>query len=260
MVRILAFQIAKQIQLKEFRKAFAAQQLSGDSWEAFYAFGEGSFAVFEYGADAFFALDALEQSKILGFLQPFCLQKLTVRLSEGLDVAIAAGEMVVGHTSVTVPELKPETLRILMTHVAQSVALDFFAAEADALLADSKALSLTLERTGRIGLRSGELVRYIARSMNLKHAIVSSLYILDSPEATWESEELDRLDRALKRTFDVQSRYRSIVEDIQMVQENLDLFRELAQHRKSTLLEWIIILLVLTEVLNMIVEKFWRLR
>ncbi len=259
MTQVLAFQVAKQIQMREFRKAFATPMLAGDSAEAVYAYGaQGHFAVFEYGAVAFAELDGLEQSKILGFLEPFCLDPLSERLSEVLDVEVHTGQAKVGHTSVTVPDLNLETVRILMTYVAQSVALDFFAAQAQNLLAESKVLSLNLEKKGRIGLTGDQLVRYIARSMNLKHTIVGSLYILDSPDETWENQELDRLDRALKRTFDIQTRYRSIAEDIQMAQENLDLLRELSQNRKSTLLEWIIILLIMVEVANMLVEKILR--
>ena len=259
MPRILAFQIAKQIDIKAFRKAFAAPVLAGDSAEALYAHGPaGPFAVFEYGAVAFVGLDDLERSNILQFIQPFCLENLAERLSELLDVDVRPGPVEVGHTSVAVPELNLETLRMLMTYVAQSVALDFFAAQAQHLLANTKVLSLALEQKGRIELSGDQLVRYVAKSMNLKHTIVGSLYILDSPDETWENQELDRLDRALKRTFDIQTRYRSIAEDIQMAQENLDLLRGLSQLRKSTQLEWIIILLILVEVLNIFVERIWR--
>ena len=259
MPQIRAFQVAKQIQIKEFRRAFAAPVLAGDSAEALWAHGaEGRFAAYEYGAVAFLGVDELEQSKLLSFLAPFCVDPLGERLSEVLDVALAAGEAQVGHTSVTVPELNLETLRILMTYVAQSVALDFFATQAQKLLTDTKALSLVLEEKGRISLSGDQLARYIAKSMNLKHTIVGSLYILDSPDETWENQELDRLDRALKRTFDIQTRYRSVAEDIQMAQENLDLLRELSQSRKSTQLEWIIIALILVEVVNMLVERIWR--
>lgn len=259
MPRILAFQVAAQIQIKDFRKAYAAPLVAGDSAELFYAFGDaGHFAVYEYGAIAFCDLDSVEQSRVLAFLEPFCVDKLPERLSEVLDVEVTPGRPQVHHASVSVPDLSPSTLRILLMYAAQSVALDFFETQAQLLLADTKLHSQVLEQKGSIGLSGGQLARYIARSMNLKHRIVASLYILDSPDETWDNEDLDRLDRALKRTFDVQARYRSIAEDIQMAQENLDLFRELSQHRKSTLLEAIVILLILMELLNTVAEKIWR--
>jgi uncharacterized Rmd1/YagE family protein len=260
MQHVLAHQIASQIQIKEFRKAYSGNVLAGDSAELIYSFGEaGYFAVFEYGAIAFSELDEVEQSKILKFTEPFMVDPLPERITEILNFEITPGATQVAHNFISLAEVSSESMRILLTYIAQSVALDFFAHQAQVLLDNTKIYSHQLEKKGHIGLSGDQLARYIAKSINLKHTIVASLYILDSPDETWENEDLDKLDRALKRTFDVQTRYRSIAEDIQMAQENLDLLRELSQARKSTFLEWIIILLILIEVLNMIVEKIWHL-
>ena len=60
----------------------------------------------------------------------------------------------------------------------------------------------------------------------------------------------------LKKTFDLQIRYRNIQEDLQIIKENLELFKDLMQYKKSNLLEWIVILLILIEVVNLVVDKF----
>lgn len=39
------------------------------------------------------------------------------------------------------------------------------------------------------------------------------------------------------------------------MKENLGLFKDLVQHRKSLTLEWIVIILILVEVLNLLFEK-----
>jgi uncharacterized Rmd1/YagE family protein len=62
---------------------------------------------------------------------------------------------------------------------------------------------------------------------------------------------------SLKNTFDLQVRFRNIQEGLEIVKENLDLFKDIMQHRKSTVLEWIIILLILVEVINLFVEKIF---
>jgi uncharacterized Rmd1/YagE family protein len=53
-------------------------------------------------------------------------------------------------------------------------------------------------------------------------------------------------------------RFRNIQEGLEIVKENLDLFKDIMQHRKSTVLEWIIIILILVEVVNLIAEKIFR--
>ena len=82
------------------------------------------------------------------------------------------------------------------------------------------------------------------------------MYIFDSPEETWEDEELNKLDQGLKKTFELQARFRNVQEGLAIVKENLDLLKDLLQNRNSARLEWIIIILIMVEVVNLILEKF----
>jgi uncharacterized Rmd1/YagE family protein len=148
-------------------------------------------------------------------------------------------------------------LRLIMLHVSQSVALDHFEAQTNRLLEETNFHTQVLEQKGKLDLGGTALKKYIGKTLNLKNRITEHLYIFDSPEETWENEELGRLDTGLKKTFDLQARFRTIEEGLAIVKENLELFRDLLQHRQSNFLEWIIILLILVEVVNLFVEKIW---
>ena len=93
------------------------------------------------------------------------------------------------------------------------------------------------------------------RTLLLKNRIAENIYVFDSPPETWEDESLNKIDNELKRTFDLQVRVRTISEGLAIIKDNLELFRGLMQYRNSNILEWIIILLILVEVLNLFVEK-----
>ena len=101
------------------------------------------------------------------------------------------------------------------------------------------------------------LKKYIGRTLNLKNRITENFYIFDSPDETWEDENLSKLDTGLKKTFDLQTRFRTIQEGLGIVKENLELFKDILQYRNSTLLEWIIIALIFVEVLNLFFEKLF---
>jgi uncharacterized Rmd1/YagE family protein len=45
---------------------------------------------------------------------------------------------------------------------------------------------------------------------------------------------------------------------LDIVKENLDLYKDLMQHRRSNLLEIIIILLILVEIINIFVDKIFK--
>jgi len=79
----------------------------------------------------------------------------------------------------------------------------------------------------------------------------------DTAEA-WEDENLNKIDLGLKRTFDLQERFRDIREGLEIIKENLELFKDLLQYRNSTLLEWIVIILVFLEVLDLLIDKIFK--
>ena len=61
----------------------------------------------------------------------------------------------------------------------------------------------------------------------------------------------------LKRTFDLNERFRNIQEGLNIVKDNYELFRDLLQYRTSYRLEWVIIILILVEVINIFGEKLF---
>jgi uncharacterized Rmd1/YagE family protein len=138
------------------------------------------------------------------------------------------------------------------------VALDHFSHQTNLLLQETTYHTQVLEKKGRLELSGGRLKKYIGRTLNLKNRIEANLYIFDSPEETWDDEVLNRLDIGLKRTFDLQARFRTIREGLEIVKENLDLFKDLLQYRKSIVLEWIVIILILVEVINLFIEKIMK--
>ena len=95
--------------------------------------------------------------------------------------------------------------------------------------------------------------------LNVKNQIAENLYIFDAPDSTWESEQLNSLNQELQKTFDLKIRYRNIYERIEIVKENLQLFKDIMYHTESSRLEWIIIVLILVEVLDLFVLRIWKL-
>jgi uncharacterized Rmd1/YagE family protein len=125
-------------------------------------------------------------------------------------------------------------------------------------LEETNSHTQSLEKKGRLAISGKNLKKYIGKTLNLKNRISENLYIFDSPPETWEDENLNRIDVGLKRTFDLQERFRDIKEGLEIIRENLELFKDLLQYRNSTVLEWIIIILVAAEVVNIVVEKLFK--
>ena len=196
-----------------------------------------------------------------GFLQliiPYCRNYFDQRLSDEFDIETNAPAINYGYNKIEIPKPSIDAIRLIMLNVSQSVSLDYFDQQTNLLLEETNYQTQELEKKGKIDLGGKELKKYIGRTLNLKNRIAGNLYIFDSPEATWEDENLNKLDLGLKKTFDLQSRFRTIQEGLQIVKENLELFKDLLQYRNSVVLEWVIIILILVEVSNIFIEKLFK--
>ena len=111
--------------------------------------------------------------------------------------------------------------------------------------------------TGTFKYAKKDLLKFIGRTLNIKNSIIDNLYIFDAPEEVWENEHLERIDKGLKKTFDLKMRYQDIDYKLKIVQDNLRLFTDLLQNRESTRLEWIIIILILIEVFDIFIKKLF---
>src|SRR5256714_6452337 len=259
MPRVLSYQIADSIDIKLFKAAFKAEIYHSDADELFYKTGSARFIyVFKYGVASFLDYDPIEISAFLQLIAPFCKNLFAEPLSEEFLIETNASENKFGYNKIEIVSADIDVLRMIMLNVSQSVALDYYSEQTNKLLEETNYHTQILEKKGRLDISGKNLKKYIGKTLLLKNRISENLYIFDSPPETWEDENLNKIDLGLKRTFDLQERFRHVSEGLQIVKDNFELFKDLLQYRNSTLLEWIIILLILVEVLNLFFDKLFR--
>jgi len=258
MAKVVAIQIADSIDIKLFKTSFTAELYRADSDELFYRISpERYLYVFKYGIVCFLGYSKDEISSFLQSISPFCKNLFDQSLSDEFDIETNKARIKLGYNKIEIAQPDIEILRLIMLNVSQSVALDHYTQQTNKLLSETNFYTQMLERKGRIDLSGINLKKYIGRTLNLKNRITENLYIFDSPEETWEDEELNLLDLDLKNTFDLQPRFRTIQDGLQIVRENLELFKDMLQYRNTVVLEAIIIILILVEVINLFIEKFF---
>ena len=255
-LKVTSFQITDSIDIKAFRASFAVPVRYGDTDELFYQIKKDKYLyVFKYGIVCFLGYTEEETANFFQFIGTFCKNAYAQRLSDEFDIETEAPGINYGYNKIEIPSPDTEELRLIMLNVSQSVALDYYNQQTNALLEETNSYTQLLEKRGRINMGGIRLKRYIGRTLNLKNRILANLYIFDSPEETWENENLNKLDIGLKKTFDLQARFRTIQEELSIVKENMELFKDLLQNRNSLTLEWVVIILILVEVINIFVRN-----
>ncbi len=255
-LKVISFQIADSIDIKHFKSSFPATIHYADTDELFYFIGMHKYLyVFKYGIVCFLGYTETEMAAFFQVIAPSCKNLFDQRLSDEFDIETESPAIHYGYNKIEIPSPDIDELRLIMLNVSQSVALDYYNQQTNSLLEETNSHTQVLERKGRINMGGIKLKKYIGRTLNLKNRISANLYIFDSPEETWENENLNKLDIGLKKTFDLQARFRTIQEGLSIVKENMELFRDLLQNRNSLTLEWVVIILILVEVVNIFVRN-----
>jgi len=257
--KVVSYQIADSIDLKQFINVFKADLAYNDPAELFYRMDTDQYIyVFKYGAVCFLNYDPIQTSEFLQLIKPFCKNLFENSLTDEFIIETGAKELRVGFDKIAISSASIDILRLVMLNVSQSVALDYYEEQTSKLLTETNHFTQRLETKGRLDISGKKLKQYIARTLLLRNRIAENIYVFDSPPETWENENLNKIDSDLKRTFDLQVRVRTIHEGLSIVRDNLELFRGLLQYRNSNILEWIVILLILVEVIDLFITKLIR--
>jgi required for meiotic nuclear division protein 1 len=258
MYKVISYQIADSIDIKNLKAAFTGKLLYSDSDELFYVISEDRYVyIFKYGVVSFWNYAVVDSSSFLQFIEPFCKNRFTENLSDEFIVEPGARENKITHNKIEITSGDQQVLRMIMLNVSQSVALDYYSQQTTQLMEDTNYHTQILEKKGRLAISGTRLKKFIGKTLLLKNRIAENLYIFDSPPETWEDERLDKLHTELKRNFELTERFRTVSEGLGIVKENLELFKDILQYRNSVFLEWIIIALIAIEVLNFFIEKIF---
>src|ERR1700744_3344991 len=259
MIRIIAYQVAENTNIKRFKAEYTGQLINSNSFELFYKYKEGYVFVLNYGVVVFANVDDIQISAFISLLTKYTLNHPDNRLQE--DFLIEKKEIIqpeFSYNSLLVNEINEDVIRIAMLQVAQSLALDFYQEVAQQLFDDSVNLTNQLEEFGRLKISKKKLLKFIGKTLNTKNRIIDNLYLFDTPPVVWENEFLGKINDGLTQTFDISIRFRELEYMLKLVEGNLTVFVELTNAKESKRLEWIVIILIFIEILHLFLNRFFQ--
>ncbi|MGZ4118138.1 MAG: RMD1 family protein [Bacteroidia bacterium] len=257
MVKIIAYHIAENTNIKKFKAEYTGTLINSNSFELFYKYSGGYAFVLNYGVVAFANVDDVQISSFIFLLTKYCSNHLDNRLQE--DFLIEKKELSqpeFSYNSLSVNEINEDIIRIAMLQVAQSLALDYYQEIAQQLFDDSANLTNQLEAFGKLKISKRKLLRFIGKTLNTKNRIVDNLYLFDSPSVVWENEILGKINNGLTQTFDISIRFKDLEYMLKQVENNLNVFVELTNAKESKRLEWIVIILIFIEILHLFLSRY----
>ncbi|MEQ9147396.1 MAG: RMD1 family protein [Cytophagales bacterium] len=253
-----AFYIAGSIDLIEYKKNNHKHLISSNASELYYHISKDQYLlILNYGLMVFAGFSELEIKQYLDKMKSYCSNTTSELLSDELTIILSNDprQFEMTFDFLTIGRFDLEINKAIMLNLAQSVGLNYYDILSQQILREIKNSTLILGKSGKIKLKHKEALRLSGQSLTAKNGIAENLYILDSPDITWEDEYIDKIHKTLSRHFELRGRYQSIENTFKIIEDNLNLYIAYNHHRESSRLEWIIIILIVIEVLDTLISK-----
>lgn len=258
-IHVNGYHLGERFDLKQLKNSLAFTLNYEDPTELIYELAESAyFQCFDYGSIVFFGVKEVTQTDIINSLRTILALENSGWKSEHFKVEISEeAPYKIFFDKIVIKEINPAIAKLLMLNIGQSVALDSYIEQSNALIEETAKFCTELEERGTYSLKGKKLLQYIGRTLNLRNKIASNLYVFDSPQLTWNDEFLNVINLDLNRELDITLRHRCLQDNLDTVKENLEIFNDLHQHSHSSNLEWIIIILIAVEIAGYIIDKIF---
>jgi len=254
---VRAFAVAATIQPRTLEPVFGAdaERVKVTKTMCLMRYGATSWAIaHDFGAIVFVGVAEAECRRVMTEIVALLRGKEPrAPLEETYSVEITPGASpTVRFDRVVVGALDARVVEILTLVVAQSVAMEYYEGDIDALIAALEENSATLARDGTLHGSVRHLLRFIGRGMTMRTQVLRTLSLLESPGATWDDEGLDRMYRGLRASFEIEERYRGLDHELGIVQDDLALLADMVRQRRFIILEIAVAVLVAAELLLLV--------
>ncbi|MDD2467836.1 MAG: RMD1 family protein [Desulfobulbus sp.] len=205
--------------------------------------------LFDYGVCVFFEYDYESEKRLVDQLLKYAVNPLETYVEEDLAYQICPGEGVkIRNDLIDLDELSELTCLSLSHALAQSTKLAFFESSIEETIKKTKYIPETLAKKGTIALSRTKLARERGRVYLEKSHIILQFNLLDTPEFIWEYPELEHYYLALSRYLEIAPRATVLKSRLEVIQELLEMMADEQKHSHSSMLEWIIIILIAIEI------------
>ena len=253
-----AYHLGGRINLKEFKESFKFELVKSEHTFLLYKINDKSYCyIKDYGSIVFINSEIIFIQKTIESIIKTNVELAVFYSEKYVLEENKKEEFHVEFDKIKITELSLDVAHMIMLNLGQSVVLDNYYNMSLSLLDKIKAHASQLENKGRIQLSRKKLKTFIGKTMNLKNSIAENLFVFETSDLAWADENLGKLDRKMRDELEIVTRHHGLQHNINVITDNLDFFKDILQHKHSSLLEWIIIILILIEVIQVLFEKLF---
>ena len=205
--------------------------------------------IFDYGVTVLWGVGYEEEKRLMDAVAQYAIKPLKEAQTEEMSYRINEGaEVSIRHDKIELPECSLYTMLALSHAMAQSTKLAQFESSVQEMIEATDYIPQTLARTGLIPLNRKRIAKERGRLYLEKSGIMLQFGLLDTPEFIWEYPELESYYHTTARYLEVTPRIEALGKKLEIIRELLEMLADEQNHKHSSLLEWIIIVLIAFEI------------
>jgi uncharacterized Rmd1/YagE family protein len=251
-----AINLYDSIHIKSIRSVLSGRVIDSSPQELRLQYGENSFLfVYRFGCLVFFNMSNEQVDIEVGKVKSVLGNGLNNPTTETYQVNVGDFPNRVEFEYVEVKELSLDILRLIAISVGQSAALEYFEVLADRMLNEASTFMESLASLGAVSLKTTSLLKMIGTSAKARQHIISNVAILDPPDETWKSKELEEIFKELQANFDIEVRFRTLDRKLTLIQDNIEILADFTSSRRTIILEASVVALILIEIVLALLHK-----
>ena len=223
---------------------------------------EGDIFLFPYGAIVTWGLTEVIEKQLCKELEKFLHEKLGSIDDDLYTYSYAESYMEKANICddhIVLPSKDLHYKLACSYGLAQSVKLGGFENTIQDIFEKTRGLPEQMAKTGRIHLSRSAIRKLMGRIFVDRSSINLHLEFLDSPNFFWENTEFEPLYEKVIDYISQKQRVAILNQRLAVLQELLDMLATELNNQHSSMLEWIIIVLIAVEILLMIGKEIFHI-
>ena len=219
--------------------------------------GGGAATLHRYGVVVFFDVSPMEEMAFLANLQPSVSHPYPTPETEEVEVRIEPGDRETIKAGVVLLEnAAVERLQVIADILSKSVLLSLYEKSVAVEFDRIEPLAAELDRRGRIGGNSKELLKKIGSMLLVEQRMVGRAEITEKPETLWDNADLEGLFARMEDEFEIKERHLGLERKLNLISDTAHTLLELMSTKHALRLEWYIVILIVVEILLTVYQLF----
>ncbi|XP_040382899.1 protein RETARDED ROOT GROWTH, mitochondrial-like [Oryza brachyantha] len=155
---------------------------------------------------------------------------------------------------IVLKSLDTDGIRIISSVLGQSIALDHYIRQVDDMVEEFTEINRVMEKTGNFTMQRKKLFQLVGKANSNLADVIIRLGLFDRSEIAWKNSNYAQILEYLREEYELNQRFGSLDFKLKFVEHNIHFLQEVLQNRRSDLLEWGVIILLIIEIVISLYE------